>query len=74
MIRCSGSPENSAFATTLDLNFEKKEFWHNLICSDNYNRKGFGHKKETLELIIQEYTSNLIKTLKENNSEYTWAM
>ena len=30
---------------------------HNLTRSKNYNRKGFGHKDETLELMNREYTS-----------------
>ncbi|XP_071727950.1 uncharacterized protein [Rutidosis leptorrhynchoides] len=52
--------------------FDAKVFRHNLTRSDKYNRKGFGHKKETLVLVNQEYTSDIIKTLKENNNEYTW--
>lgn len=40
--------------------------------SANYNRKGFGHKEATLELMNREYTSDIIKTLKENGYEYTW--
>ncbi|KAH9695962.1 4-hydroxy-3-methylbut-2-enyl diphosphate reductase [Citrus sinensis] len=40
--------------------------------SDNYNRRGFGHKEETMELMNQQYTSDIIKKLKENGNEYTW--
>ncbi|XP_071733086.1 4-hydroxy-3-methylbut-2-enyl diphosphate reductase, chloroplastic-like [Rutidosis leptorrhynchoides] len=64
-VRCStGDSEGS--------DFDAKVFRHNFTRSDNYNRKGFGYKKETLELMNQEYTSDIIKTLKENNNEYTW--
>ncbi|XP_020591103.1 4-hydroxy-3-methylbut-2-enyl diphosphate reductase, chloroplastic isoform X2 [Phalaenopsis equestris] len=58
--------------TSLDPHFDKKAFRHNLTRSDRYNRQGFGRKKETLELIGREYTSDVIKKLKENNYEYTW--
>ncbi|KAF3320433.1 4-hydroxy-3-methylbut-2-enyl [Carex littledalei] len=37
--------------------FDKKRFRHDWTRSDNYNRKGFGHKKETLELMNSQYTS-----------------
>ena len=60
-VRCDASPPSSsssaAPAASLDPDFDKKAFRHNLTRSDNYNRKGFGHKKETLELMSQEYTS-----------------
>ena len=60
-VRCDASPPSSsssaAAAASLDPDFDKKAFRHNLTRSDNYNRKGFGHKKETLELMSQEYTS-----------------
>nr|ABB78090.1 1-hydroxy-2-methyl-2-(E)-butenyl 4-diphosphate reductase type 3 [Ginkgo biloba] len=67
--RCHG------VSTTADSEPEQldtKMFRKNLTRSNNYNRKGFGHKKETLELMDQEYTSDVVKTLKENNYEYTW--
>ncbi|RWW78221.1 hypothetical protein BHE74_00013565 [Ensete ventricosum] len=77
-IRCGGGEGDS-----LEADFDKKAFRHNLTRSENYNRRGFGHKKETLELMNQQYTSKMrfcwnanwrdvIKTLKENNNEYTW--
>jgi 4-hydroxy-3-methylbut-2-enyl diphosphate reductase len=56
VVRCDASP---AAAASLDPDFDKKAFRHNLTRSDNYNRKGFGYKKETLELMSQEYTSKL---------------
>ncbi|TVU45235.1 hypothetical protein EJB05_04713 [Eragrostis curvula] len=74
-VRCDASPpasSSSSAAASLDPDFDKKAFRHNLTRSDNYNRKGFGHKKETLELMSQEYTSDVIKTLKENGNTYTW--
>ncbi|CAJ2679196.1 4-hydroxy-3-methylbut-2-enyl diphosphate reductase chloroplastic-like [Trifolium pratense] len=55
-----------------DSNFDPKVFRKNLTRSDNYNRKGFGHKEETLKLMNREYTSDIIKTLKDNGYEYTW--
>ncbi|RZS01246.1 hypothetical protein BHM03_00031058, partial [Ensete ventricosum] len=90
-VRCDGGG-----GAAIDQDFDKKAFRHTLTRSDNYNRRGFGHKKETLELMNQEYTSktrfcwnfagigvcsvagtdagvcDVIKTLKENNNEYTW--
>jgi 4-hydroxy-3-methylbut-2-en-1-yl diphosphate reductase len=55
-VRCDATPPPAASAS-LDPDFDKKAFRHNLTRGDNYNRKGFGHKKETLELMSQEYTS-----------------
>ncbi|KAF3320452.1 4-hydroxy-3-methylbut-2-enyl diphosphate reductase [Carex littledalei] len=75
IVRCAATGESSSTASLpLDsADFDKKQFRHNLTRSDNYNRKGFGHKKETLDLMNHEYTSDVIKTLKENNNVYTWA-
>ncbi|KAJ1697197.1 hypothetical protein LUZ63_005709 [Rhynchospora breviuscula] len=72
--RCAAAGESSSngSASMDSAEFDKKQFRHNLTRSDNYNRKGFGHKKETLELMDREYTSDVIKTLKENNNVYTW--
>ncbi|KAF0914347.1 hypothetical protein E2562_028226 [Oryza meyeriana var. granulata] len=58
-VRCdsSSSSSSASASASLDADFDKKAFRHNLTRSDNYNRKGFGHKKETLELMSQEYTS-----------------
>ncbi|KAI4298376.1 hypothetical protein L6164_031947 [Bauhinia variegata] len=69
-IRCSGN--SSSFSEAMDSDFDAKVFRKNLTRSKNYNRKGFGHKEETLELMNREYTSDIIKTLKENGYEYTW--
>jgi 4-hydroxy-3-methylbut-2-enyl diphosphate reductase len=70
-VRCAATGESSSAALD-SAEFDKKQFRHNLTRSDNYNRKGFGHKKETLELMNSEYTSDVIKTLKDNNNVYTW--
>lgn len=42
-----------------DADFDPKLFRKNLTRSENYNRKGFGHKEETLKLMNREYTSML---------------
>ncbi|GMI74618.1 4-hydroxy-3-methylbut-2-enyl diphosphate reductase, CHLOROPLAST BIOGENESIS 6 [Hibiscus trionum] len=65
-VRCSGD------SAPVSDNFDAKSFRRNLTKSENYNRKGFGHKEETLELMNSEYTSDIIKKLKENGNEYTW--
>ncbi|KAI9123671.1 hypothetical protein K1719_004971 [Acacia pycnantha] len=69
-VKCSGDSSSSSVA--VDSDFDAKVFRKNLTRSKNYNRKGFGHKEETLELMNREYTSDIIKTLKENGNEYTW--
>ncbi|KAK7264327.1 hypothetical protein RJT34_31934 [Clitoria ternatea] len=68
-VRCSG---DSSSSVAVDSNFDPKLFRKNLTRSSNYNRKGFGYKEETLQLMNREYTSDIIKTLKENGYEYTW--
>lgn len=71
-IRChSNDPSSSSSA--VESEFDAKVFRKNLTRSDNYNRRGFGRKEETLEQMNQEYqSSDLIKKLKENGFEYTW--
>ncbi|KAL6494768.1 hypothetical protein OROGR_031568 [Orobanche gracilis] len=73
-IRFSADEEGAqSSSATVDFSeFDAKVFRHNLTRSKNYNRKGFGHKEETLEQMSQQYTSDIIKTLKENGYEYTW--
>ncbi|CAN0909940.1 4-hydroxy-3-methylbut-2-enyl diphosphate reductase, chloroplastic [Linum grandiflorum] len=73
-VRCSGGGDESAAGSlSVESEFDSKVFRHNLTRSKNYNRRGFGHKDETLELMNQEYTSSdIIKTLKENGYEFTW--
>lgn len=41
----------------VDSDFDAKVFRKNLTRSKNYNRKGFGHKEETMQLMNREYTS-----------------
>ncbi|RWR95674.1 hydroxymethylbutenyl diphosphate reductase [Cinnamomum micranthum f. kanehirae] len=67
-VRCCSSSTDSA----VESEFDAKVFRKNLTRSKNYNRKGFGHKEETMELMNQEYTSDVVKTLRENGNEYTW--
>ncbi|XP_020216568.1 4-hydroxy-3-methylbut-2-enyl diphosphate reductase, chloroplastic [Cajanus cajan] len=67
-VKCSADSSSAA----VDSEFDPKVFRKNLTRSKNYNRKGFGHKEETLQLMSREYTSDIIKTLKENGYEYTW--
>ncbi|KAI8532932.1 hypothetical protein RHMOL_Rhmol11G0256500 [Rhododendron molle] len=55
-----------------DSSFDAKVFRHNFMRSANYNRRGFGHEGETLELMSHDYNSEIMKTLKENENEYTW--
>ncbi|GAB2246694.1 hypothetical protein Droror1_Dr00006576 [Drosera rotundifolia] len=76
-VRCGGevpssSSSSSSSSVSVDADFDAKVFRHNLTRSKNYNRKGFGHKQETLQLMNREYTSDIIKTLKENGNVYTW--
>ncbi|KAL0384130.1 UNVERIFIED_CONTAM: 4-hydroxy-3-methylbut-2-enyl diphosphate reductase, chloroplastic [Sesamum radiatum] len=73
-LRCSaaGDAASLSSASGESSDFDAKVFRHNLARSKNYNRKGFGHKEETLEQMTQEYTSDIIKTLKENGYEYRW--
>lgn len=52
-VRCGGKESSSA----VEADFDAKAFRHNLTRSKNYNRKGFGHKEETLQLMNSEYTS-----------------
>ncbi|KAI9128081.1 hypothetical protein K1719_001074 [Acacia pycnantha] len=69
-VRCSA--DSSSSSADVESDFDAKVFRKNLTRSQNYNRKGFGHKEATLELMNREYTSDIIKTLKENGYEYTW--
>ncbi|XP_073286726.1 4-hydroxy-3-methylbut-2-enyl diphosphate reductase, chloroplastic-like [Primulina huaijiensis] len=72
-VRCeaAGEADHSSTASA-ELDFNAKAFHRNLTRSKNYNRKGFGHKEETMELMNREYTSDIINKLKENGYEYTW--
>ncbi|KAG2330454.1 hypothetical protein Bca52824_001634 [Brassica carinata] len=59
-IRCSSGNEDTAPSPSvvMDSDFDAKTFRKNLTRSDNYNRKGFGHKEETLKLMNREHASN----------------
>lgn len=63
-VRCSAAGEDASIsvssvtATSDESEFDAKKFRHNLSRSKNYNRKGFGHKEATVELMNREYTSN----------------
>ncbi|XP_009605027.1 4-hydroxy-3-methylbut-2-enyl diphosphate reductase, chloroplastic [Nicotiana tabacum] len=73
VVRCSAGEAAPSSSSTADSEFDAKVFRKNLTRSANYNRKGFGHKEATLELLNQEYqSSDIIKKLKENGYEYTW--
>ena len=73
VVRCSAGEAAPSSSATADSEFDAKVFRKNLTRSANYNRKGFGHKEATLELLNQEYqSSDIIKNLKENGYEYTW--
>ncbi|CAM6076456.1 unnamed protein product [Sphagnum tenellum] len=51
--------------------FDSKSFRKTLTRSDNYNRSGFGYKKEMLQQMEEEYTSDMMQTLKEDKFEHT---
>lgn len=72
VVRCSAGEGVPSSSATTESEFDAKVFRKNLTRSSNYNRKGFGHKDATLELMNREYTSDIIKKLKENGYEYTW--
>ncbi|KDP46213.1 hypothetical protein JCGZ_10053 [Jatropha curcas] len=71
-VRCAAAAGDESSSVAMESEFDTKAFRHNLTRSKNYNRRGFGYKEETLELMSQEYTSDIIKTLKENGNQYTW--
>ena len=50
---------------------DTKTFKRTLQKSDNYHRKGFGHETEVTESLNQEYQSNLIQTIRQNNYQIT---
>lgn len=58
-VKCTAddSSSSSSASVAVDSDFDPKVFRKNLTRSKNYNRKGFGHKEETLELMNREYTS-----------------
>lgn len=56
-VRCSAESSSSPASMAVESEFDAKVFRKNLTRSKNYNRRGFGHKEETLELMNREYTS-----------------
>ncbi len=50
---------------------DTKTFKRTLQKSDNYHRKGFGHEQEVTGVLNQEYQSNLIQTIRQNNYQIT---
>lgn len=50
---------------------DTKTFKRTLQQSDNYHRKGFGHQEEVTATLNQEYQSNLIQTIRQNNYQIT---
>ena len=58
-VKCTAddSSSSSSSSVAVESDFDAKVFRKNLTRSKNYNRKGFGHKEETLELMNREYTS-----------------
>ncbi|XP_024387278.1 4-hydroxy-3-methylbut-2-enyl diphosphate reductase, chloroplastic isoform X2 [Physcomitrium patens] len=67
-VRCDASHAAEERAQEIDT----REFRKALTRGEKYNKTGYGYKKEMLDKMSVEYTSNLVKTLKENNFEYTW--
>ncbi|PIM99440.1 4-hydroxy-3-methylbut-2-enyl diphosphate reductase [Handroanthus impetiginosus] len=66
-VRCFAAKEAASSSE-----FDANVFRHNLTRSKNYHGPGYGQKEKTLDQIGQGYTSDIIKTLKENGYEYTW--
>lgn len=62
VVRCSAGEAAPSSSATADSEFDAKAFRKNLTRSANYNRKGFGHKEATLELLNQEYQSSKFLT------------
>ncbi|KAG5526571.1 hypothetical protein RHGRI_032749 [Rhododendron griersonianum] len=50
-----------AMDVTDDSGFDAMVFRHNFMRSTNYNRRGFGHEEETLELMSHEYNSKFYR-------------
>nr|AKJ66193.1 1-hydroxy -2-methyl-2-(E)-butenyl-4-diphosphate reductase [Huperzia serrata] len=71
VVRC-GDASTATEPSAESENFDSKNFRKKLTRSENYNRSGFGYKKETLAAMAQEYTSDIVKTLREKNFENTW--
>lgn len=71
-IRCTATTTSGASDADVEVPIDTKSFRKALTRSKNYNRKGFGRKDETLELMDKEYRSDAVKKLKANENVYTW--
>ncbi len=49
---------------------DTKTFKRQLLQSENYHRRGFGHEEEVAGVLNSEYQSNLIQDIRDNN--YRW--
>ncbi len=49
---------------------DTKTFKRQLLQSENYHRRGFGHEEEVAGVLNSEYQSNLIQDIRNNN--YRW--
>lgn len=52
-------------------NLDTKAFKRSLQQSENYHRKGFGHKEKVAVVLNTEYQSNLIQEIRNNNYQIT---
>lgn len=53
-VRCATAGESS-FVPLDSAEFDKKQFRHNLTRSNNYNKRGFGHKEEAIALMNHDF-------------------
>lgn len=55
LLRCTA--DSSSSPKPVDPDFNAKLSLKNFSRGENYNRKGFGHKEETVKLMNSEFTS-----------------
>ncbi|KAL0536284.1 hypothetical protein IC582_025227 [Cucumis melo] len=70
LLRCTA--DSSSSPKPVDPDFNAKLSLKNFSRGENYNRKGFGHKEETVKLMNSEFTSEIVTTLNENGFQFTW--
>lgn len=69
-VRCD---VDSSSSVAVESEFDAKVFRKNLTRSKNYNRKGFGHKKEIADLMNREYTSKIfLISLIKSSTSFSW--
>ncbi|CAK9309004.1 unnamed protein product [Citrullus colocynthis] len=68
-LRCTA--DSSSSPEPVDPDFDARLFWKNFSRGENYNRKGFGHKEETMKFMSSEFTSEIVNTLNENGNQFT---